>query len=240
MTIYKLFHRSVLVFADLHLAGERNSEIESFVDGLNALDSSSTDEVVILGDLFDAWVGPGGWEEAGMPALREAFCSLKEREVGVWFVRGNRDVLFEQADASLAGGQVVDELLCGDPSAPQLLIHGDSFCLRDTSYQRLRKALRWPPLRKFLCALPRTWRRWLGRRLRGASQGAIGRKPLDSMAVVESAVVDAGEGWGACGVVMGHLHVGDFRELDRGVSLRVLPAWEPGSRGFRLATDSKP
>ena len=166
-------------------------------------------------------------ELAGYAPLVAAFRGLRQRGVELWLLRGNRDVLLEPADLEPFGGRLADRLLAATGSGTLLLSHGDEYCLRDRPYQRLRRALRARPLRWLLRSLPRRLRLGLAARMRGASQAAISRKPLDSMALVEEAVEAALADQGAAGAVIGHLHRAEQRVLAGGGALRVLPAWTP-------------
>ncbi len=225
--VHRLGAQRIRVVADLHLRPDQPAEVAAFAGQLEQLAAPETEALVVLGDLVDAWAGPGCWEEPGYAPLLAGFGGLAERGVELWLLRGNRDVLLEPADLEPFGGRLADRLLAATGSGTLLLSHGDEYCLRDRPYQRLRRALRARPLRWLLRSLPRRLRLGLAARMRGASQAAISRKPLDSMALVEEAVEAALADQGAAGAVIGHLHQAEQRVLAGGLALRVLPAWTP-------------
>ncbi len=230
--------RAVWLVADLHLRPDRPEEVAAFARQLDAL-PAACDALVVLGDLVDAWAGPGGWEEPGFEELVAAFRRLEARGIPAWVLRGNRDVLLEPADLGPLGARLADSLRVTpeEPgAAAALLSHGDEYCLRDRPYQRLRRALRWRPLRAVLRGLPGSLRRALARRMRRVSAEAVARKPLDSMALVDEAVGEALAARGAERAVIGHLHREERRELAGGGRLEVLPAWGPGSPPRPLGT----
>lgn len=221
------------LFTDLHLGAQAPQEITSFAAALGQA-PADLQALVVMGDLFDAFVGPEQWEEPAFQPLCAALSGLSGRGVRVILLRGNRDVLLEPADGARAGAEVADSVLLSTAGGRVLVTHGDQFCLRDRPYQRLRHWLRRRWLRALGRALPYSWRLALARRLRGVSRQAVARKPLDVLALVEPAVVEALEGHGAAAAVIGHLHIAEERLLAGGRRLRILPAWEPGRPALAL------
>ena len=225
--IHRLGRQRLRLVADSHLRPDQPAEVAAAAAHVDALDAADTDALVVLGDLVDAWAGPGCWSEAGFEPLLSAFERLRQRGVGLWLLRGNRDVLFEAGDLEPFGGRLADRLVVETGRSVLLLSHGDEYCLRDKPYQRLRRALRRRPLRWLLRGLPLRLRLRLAARMRGASVAAVSRKPLESMALVDEAVSAALAEQGAAEAVIGHLHREERRTLPCGRTLRVLPAWSP-------------
>ncbi len=218
------------VYADLHLQAERSAEVEAFIAQLKAT-PAQVNQLIVLGDLFDAWTGPEVWREPVFAPLQEAFQALAARGVRLILVRGNRDVLMRPGDAAAAGAVLADAVLwCG--SERVLFSHGDEYCLQDAPYQRLRRLLRNPLLRAGVRCIPAFLRQRLARRLRRHSAEVVARKPLDQVALAPQAVESALTRWHASQAVIGHLHQADLRPLPGGGSLRVLPAWNPGSAPY--------
>lgn len=220
----RLAAERVALFTDLHLQRGAPEEIAAFAAQLEAL-PPDTEACVILGDLFDAFIGKESWD-GPFEQLASAIRALIDRPIRVFVVRGNRDVLLEERD--LPGGpEIVDSILLENGESPLLLTHGDQFCLGDARYQLLRRRMRGPLLRPILRRLPLRIRLNLAGRLRSLSRGEVARKPLDTLALTESAVEEARACHGARGVVIGHLHVDELRFLPNGARLRILPAWNP-------------
>ncbi len=226
--------RGLRVFADLHLHPDRPQEIADFsttCDGLRGGD----EDLLVLGDLLDAWLGPGTWDLPAFRPLASALRALSQSGKRVLLIRGNRDVLLEEIDGREVGAEVMDSVLWSDPDGAQVwLTHGDLYCVNDQSYQRLRRFFRWPPVRSFLRSLPFSWRTWLAALLRSRSRQAVARKPLDRLSLsTEAAALDARERQ-VRQIWVGHLHAAETRPLGEGRILRVLPAWEPGDPGIPL------
>lgn len=218
----------VAVFTDLHLSPMRPAEIQAFAASLTEL-PPRTEALVILGDLFDAYVGPEDLAVGEIPLLWQATSALREAGIPTYLIRGNRDVLMTAADGRRVGIEVVDSVIVRSPAGEHcLLTHGDAFCLGDRPYQRLRRILRQPLLRPILRGLPLGIRRRLAARLRRRSTLEVARKPLDMMALHRPLVATEASRHQAAQVILGHFHCESREVLEGGVGLWILPAWEPG------------
>jgi UDP-2,3-diacylglucosamine hydrolase len=223
----------VALFTDLHLDAARADEIDAFRASLDAL-PGDTEVCVVMGDLFDAYVGGEDWGGAFAP-LAAAFSALQARGIRVLLLRGNRDALLETRDLR-DGPEVVDGVVVGAPGERVLVVHGDEFCLGDRRYQFLRRRLRGRVLRPFLRGLPLRARRALARRMRRLSNAEVARKPLDTLALTPDEAAGAATRVAADAVVVGHLHVDERRKLADGRPLRILPAWQPGTKPYWAAS----
>jgi len=217
------------VFTDLHLSPANPHEIHAFVASLAPL-AGRADTLIILGDLFDAYLGREDFLHPVFDHLRAAIRFLHDRGCPTYLVRGNRDVLLSANDGEQLGFVVVDSILLEMPQGPRVLLtHGDAFCLADLPYQRLRRILRFPGLRALLRGLPLWLRRRIARRLRGYSVLEVARKPLDSLALTLNQVAETMTEAQVEFAVIGHLHASARHELGSGRTLLVLPAWYPGT-----------
>jgi len=222
----------VAVFTDLHLTPAAPAEIFAFTQSLLEL-PANLEALIILGDLFDAYIGNEDLAHPVFADLWKAVEFLGHRGTEVFLVRGNRDVLMTPKDGKRVGVEVVDSvLLAGTESRACLLTHGDAFCLADLPYQKLRRLLRNPLLRPILRSLPLGVRRKVAARLRQHSSKEVARKPLNMLHLDRETVARIAAGEGAQRVVIGHLHQDLQETLERGIELRVLPAWEVGRKPF--------
>ena len=222
------------VWADLHLRDDQPDEILAFANQLQAV-PAEVDSVIVLGDLFDAWIGPETWQNPAFQPLLRSFRALAVQQTTLILVRGNRDVLLDPKDATDLPAVVVDRiLLLADSGQKILLSHGDEYCLNDLPYQRLRRTLRRPWVRFLLRRLPFSLRNRIAARMRGHSQRAVGRKPLDILTLNLDAAQIALTEVGAERAVIGHLHVANKQNLAAGGVLQVLPAWAPSVPAWRF------
>lgn len=215
----------LVVWTDLHLRAEAPDEVQAFAGQVESLRAGET--LLILGDLFDAWTGPESVRASGFAPLRSALLARRAAGETSILLRGNRDVLMRPSQAAALGMELADRVLWQRPTGPVLFSHGDEYCLNDQPYQRLRRTLRRPMVRGLLRCLPARVRIWMGKKMRGHSQEAVARKPLDTLALELGAAERALERAQSSLAVIGHLHSPAEHSLAGGKRLIVLPAWQP-------------
>jgi UDP-2,3-diacylglucosamine hydrolase len=220
--------QNAAIFTDLHLHLDAPGEIISFVQSLGHLPGRA-DALIILGDLFDAYIGREVFVHPYFEPFIRAVEYLRNNNCPTYILRGNRDVMMNKRDGDLLGFTVADSILLETDSQRVLLTHGDAFCLADIPYQKLRRTLRFPGLRGFLRSLPFWARKRIAKRMRGFSKQEVARKPLDSMALTLGQVQTTMAESQAELAVIGHLHAEARHELGPNQHLWVLPAWAPGT-----------
>jgi UDP-2,3-diacylglucosamine hydrolase len=195
------------VIADLHLdVGPSGAEPRAFLELLARL--RGRPRLVILGDLFDAWIGPAQLELAAAQRVVAALRALVDSGTQLEIVHGNRDFLLEQRFEAASGARVhphgfVAEL---DGGARTLFVHGDEFCTLDRGYQRLKRVLRSRPLLWAAPRLPRSLALGVARRLRKASVNALAVKPSEEKQQQRAAVGEWAAASDCSVVVCGHAH----------------------------------
>src|SRR5262249_61798983 len=80
----------VALLADAHPGGPGGAAAP-LVDQLAALPAAGASRLVLLGDLFQAWVGLRRFETPEVAAVVPALRGLRERGLRVDYVEGNRD-----------------------------------------------------------------------------------------------------------------------------------------------------
>jgi UDP-2,3-diacylglucosamine hydrolase len=191
--------------SDLHLDPGRPAATACFLRFL-AGPARDGDQLFILGDLFEAWLGDDAADEHAttvMAALRDY--AATGRAVG--FLRGNRDFLVGQAFAAATGASLLaDEAVTTVGGRRALLMHGDTLCTDDAAYQRYRAVVHRPGVRRAFLALPAALRRGLASYLRSRSQAANATKPAAIMDVSPAAVAAAMDRHGVDLLIHGHTH----------------------------------
>ncbi len=150
--------------SDLHLTDSADGRFAGFA-ALLQRESGWADEIVILGDLFEAWVGDdddSALAEATLAALRTA-----ASQVRLWFLPGNRDFLCGQRFARRSGVRLLPEVHRTDDGL--LLAHGDALCTADQDYQRMRTLVRSRRWQQDVLSKPLAERQRLAESLRAAS-----------------------------------------------------------------------
>lgn len=203
----------VLFISDLHLDPAQPEIARQFLDFLDG-EARRADELYILGDLFEVWLG----DDDPDPAVRtivEALRRLTDAGVRCSFMHGNRDFLVGERFARetgcrlLADGTVTDVL-----GERVLLMHGDVLCTDDHSYQRLRRILRNPVVLWLVRHLSLAQRRRLAQRLRAGSRMHVGTTAPEIMDVNADAVAATMRAAGVRTLVHGHTHRPAVHSLD--------------------------
>jgi len=206
------------VVGDLHLDVDGGKDAPDLVQFARFLKGSDAPVLVILGDLFEYWLGPSHTSTPGGRTVCQQLAAFPGRVV---LIPGNRDVLagseLEAFGIQLAPDGVLGSLPGG---TKMLLLHGDELCIRDVNYQRLRRFLRSPLVRGTLRHLPAFATRAIARLLRKHSEKATPKKaPLEVTQDADEArrrLTAAGAGV----LVAGHAH--RFRDEALGDASRLL------------------
>jgi UDP-2,3-diacylglucosamine hydrolase len=220
--------RSVFV-ADLHLDTSAPRDCIEFTDWLATL--ARIGDLVILGDLFDVWVGPAQARLPGAESVLRALRDLRDRGARVHVVPGNRDFLLDRSFEERTGARLHAEGFVASWRASDgaerrcLSIHGDRLCTLDRGYQRLRRVLRSRPLAWAAPRLPLAVGASLARRLRRASVRAIQAKLADEKSMQEPAAREAASEARADLLICGHAHAARDVRLNAGPRWIVLDAF---------------
>ena len=233
-----------LVITDLHLVPFGDERSDAFCAWCDAL--VDVPVLVCLGDLFSVWVGR---KQALIPETRAVFDALRrlvERGTRVHLVPGNRDAVLDEVFCEVTGGSFhLEGFACDfEGGARAAFVHGDALCTLDRSYLRLRRVLRWEPLRFATRHGPFWLARRIGSRIRGASENAKLTKPPVEKSIRPDAVRALAEATSAMTVICGHAHEVRNEVLDRadgadGIRLVVVGAWESEGDLLRIGTQGR-
>ncbi len=190
-----------IFLSDLHLDSIRDQRFARFAECLES-EAPWAEEVFILGDLFEAWIGDD--DDA---ALATRVCSMLERaarSAAVRVMAGNRDFLIGERFA-----ERTDARLLPDPfrTADHLILaHGDALCTGDEAYQAMRKLFRSPAWQAEMLAKPLAERRAAANGLRTASRVSNAAKPMAIMDADPTAADRLFEDLGGHVLIHGHTH----------------------------------
>lgn len=216
------------VIADLHLDTADETRAREFCDWLDALEGVA--RLAILGDLFDAWVGPAQAGVGIAPRVLQALARCAGRGIAIDVVPGNRDFLLDRSFEERTGVRLHGEGFVARVAGGRVLcVHGDTLCTKDHSYQRLRRVLRSRTLRWIAPRVPLALGSRLARRLRRESVRAVALKLPDEKSIQESAVVAAAQAFRCETLLCGHAHEYRDQRLSGGVRFVVVGAY--GSAG---------
>lgn len=217
------------VIADVHLSGRDPATQKLLFRWLDS-ESFNARSLIILGDLFDAWIGDDAIDPVAQ-SFANHLQKIIHRGVDVFFVAGNRDFLLGDEYARKAGMKRLDEPLVVDNiEPPTALIHGDVLCTDDKPYQRFRTRSRDPIWQAKILRLPILVRRLLARWARFRSRSS---NSLNGLVDVNHQTVQVFmREHNITRLIHGHTHRPALHRLEPSGHTRwVLGDWE-GGRGY--------
>ena len=160
--------QAVDLVSDLHLQASEPATFEAWRAHMAA---TSADAVLLLGDVFEVWVGDDAVDHD--PFLQACAEVLRQARAvrPVAFMPGNRDFLVGDAFLQTCGVQRLQAptlLLWGTQRI--VLSHGDALCLDDEAYQRFRAVSRTPAWQTEFLARPLAERLALAQAMRAQSE----------------------------------------------------------------------
>jgi UDP-2,3-diacylglucosamine hydrolase len=203
---------TTLFISDLHLEESRPDITEAFLTFLDEK-AKGVDELYILGDFFEAWIGDDErtpLQEQIAAALR----NLRDSGTDIFLMHGNRDFLIGQDFCDRAGATLLDDPTVIDlHGTPTLLMHGDSLCTADVEYQKFRANMRNPQWQQMILQRPLEDRQQMARQLREISMAKNQGKEEFIMDVTPEEVVKDMERHGVQRLIHGHTHRPAVHEL---------------------------
>ena len=165
-----------LFIADLHLteySDEKNALFERF-----CAQCTTYDNLFILGDLFNIWLG----DDISLKNYKRPVSVLKKlsKHTQIFILVGNRDFLLGAHFEKKSGCKLIKEpYLVSISNHYYLLMHGDSFCTDDISYQLAKKILRNKIVQFIFLHLPQSLRATIAFKIRQKSKTAKHIKPSE-------------------------------------------------------------
>ena len=213
--------QTVDLISDLHLQASETATFEAWRDYMA---STTADAVLILGDLFEVWVGDDAAESD--PFLQSCAQVLRQtaQRLHVAFMPGNRDFLVGPAFLSDCGVHALsDPCLLQWGAQRMVLSHGDALCLDDRAYQTFRQQVRSADWQAEFLAKPLHERLALARAMRAKSESQkhSGAVYADADAIMALNWLQAA---GADRLVHGHTHQPADHPLGSG-QRHVLSDW---------------
>lgn len=211
-----------LFISDLHLSPDHPRLVRGFVD-LITRSIGHVQELYILGDWFEAWVGDDD-DAAWLDDITMSLAQLHQSGCQIVVLHGNRDFLLGPAFVARFGGQLCpDTVVIDTPKQRIRLEHGDVLCTDDVKYQAFRQISRDPAWQQGLLSQPLAQRRQIAQFMRMQSQMNGANTPENIMDVNAQAVLSALEGVDV--LLHGHTHRPLIHHLPHGKQRMVLGDW---------------
>ena len=193
----------ILIVADLHLVTDevdKNQLFEKFCQ-----QAQSADQVFILGDLFNTWLGDdlSGSHYTNILSILKTLANKTK----VLVMTGNRDFLLSKEFTRQTGCELINSPYLLEVNDHQyVLMHGDELCTDDHSYQQMKSILQHSITKAIFVKLPKKWRLKLSGQLRQKSIKAQQTKTREIMDVNPGAVKELMKKYPGADLIHGHTH----------------------------------
>jgi UDP-2,3-diacylglucosamine hydrolase len=206
---------ATLFISDLHLETDRPDIGKQFLEFMEG-EARAADELYILGDLFEAWVGDDD-PNTHYFTIKRAIRKLGDSGVPVYFMHGNRDFMVGRGFARETGVNILPDphriTLYGQRV---LLSHGDVLCTDDVQYQRIRAMTRDPEWQSKMLEKPLKERIAIAQEARRQSMERTINMSLEIMDVNQQAVEAIIREHDVDVLLHGHTHRPAVHDVDLG------------------------
>ena len=213
-----------LLLADAHLSGPGGPAAPLLEQIRSAVAGGDVERLVLVGDLFQAWVGLPRFETPEIASTVAALVELRRHGLAIDYVEGNRDFFLQGSVYARAFDRLATEGAFTAGGVRYLAVHGDGLDPRDRQY-RFWRALSKSGFSRFCCRrIPAaTARRFVARTEHKLSQTNFQHK----VRIPEEVIRAYGERRLAEGhdvLLLGHYHEPRTWSVDGG-QVRLLEAW---------------
>ena len=143
----------VALLADSHLSGP-GGPAGPLVEQLRALPAQGCDRLILMGDVFQAWIGARRFETEDIRAVLAALHDLRAGGLRIDYVEGNRDFFLKDSIYAGAFDGVVLETSFTVDGVRYLAVHGDGLNDRDWKYRFWRWLSKSRPVRFLVFRIP--------------------------------------------------------------------------------------
>jgi UDP-2,3-diacylglucosamine hydrolase len=214
---------AVAIVADAHLGGP-GGPVAPLLAQLGEIARRRPERLVLLGDLFQVWVGYRQYETPEIAAFLDAVAEVRAAGVAVHYIEGNRDFFLAGGRARAAFDSIGLELAFSTGGVRYLAVHGDGLNDRDRQYLAWRWLSKSAASRLVIRHLPR---RVVGPFVTSTERKLTGTNFKHKVRLPEAAIRRYGERRLAEGhdvLLLGHFHEARSWRVAHG-EIRLLEAW---------------
>jgi len=227
--------------SDLHLDKAHPPLFALFYEFIDSI-KGKAEALYILGDLFEFWIGDDIIDlPIGRPYLPvvEKLKSLSDSGTKIYFIQGNRDFFLGREFMRRIGGELLaDEKVINLYGTPALIMHGDTLCTDDKSYQRMRWVFRLKLFQKIYLAMSPEKRAQKAGEVRGKTNKITQKKSAMILDVNQQQVNKLCKSGGVSLLIHGHTHrpaEHEFKLGDKPVKRIVLGDWRDKACYLRVS-----
>jgi UDP-2,3-diacylglucosamine hydrolase len=209
---------SLFVISDVHLSSENDERAQKLISFLESSPKAG-DAVVLLGDIFDLWIGAHTYFVLRYASVVEALRSAKDRGVSFHYFEGNHDLHLGRFWSGEMGFTVYESGHLFEVGPKKIwLEHGDLTVPNDRGYRFLRWFLRTAPLKWLSYNVPGTLIQKIGGKSSQVSRNYTTQKVVNGDDRVRSFMREYArkkiKETGADLVCIGHTHTFDDFHFD--------------------------
>lgn len=198
--------------SDLHLEDERPDISRAFFALLKTL-HGRVDELYLLGDIFEVWLGDDALTNTAKEAAKH-LSALSQSGCSIYLMHGNRDFLMGAQFAEECAATIINEpFLITLNGESAVLMHGDTLCTEDKLYMDFRRLVRNPVWQQDFLSKSVDARIAFARKARNQSQEDSKEKSYEILDVTPSEVIRVMEENGVRLLIHGHTHRPDRHQL---------------------------
>ncbi|MBZ0112268.1 MAG: UDP-2,3-diacylglucosamine diphosphatase [Thermoanaerobaculia bacterium] len=223
---------SVAVVADSHVSGP-GGPAGPFVEQLVKLPGEGVEHLILLGDIFQAWVGFPHFETEDIRTVVETLTELGRRGLRIDYIEGNRDFYLQGSRYEQTFDRIALETTFEVDGLRYLCVHGDGLDDDDRQYRRWRALSKSWPVRTLVRGLPGP----LARRFVASTERRLGdtnfkhKQRIPREAIERYAVRRLAEGYDR--LLLGHFHEARRWTVEGG-EVEILEAWFTSGRVERF------
>ncbi len=235
--------RSALLFSDVHLSEAHPGLTSALIDWLTSQcinASNPPEQLLILGDLFDAWVGDDQQHhpQAGSSAkeIADVLTRIQQKGIAIGFIAGNRDFLIGEGFMKPFHGRIYQDpcTLKIDGGQRFAISHGDQLCTQDIDYQEFRAQVRDPAWQHDFLAQSLEKRLSIAQNIRAQSETEKSGKAMTIMDITPDDAARLTDDLDADGLIHGHTHRPGCYQMPNHKMRWVLSDWEVGPNGLPI------
>ena len=229
---------SDLVFVgDVHLDRD-DVDLSAFLAYLRGM-PLGVGRVVLMGDLFNLWIGAPELEQEHHRAVIACLKELRSRGTEVHYLEGNRDYRIARANRGVAFDVVGDAGLREDWGGRRIwAVHGDLVNRKDLQYRAWRRASRSTAAWWLYSAIPRARRFAIAESVEKKMRATNAQMKQEFPEALVKDYASRHLQTAGSVMVLGHFHV--ERELRAGPAdegrIFVLPEWKGSRRHLRVTS----
>lgn len=214
---------SVALIADAHLGGA-GGPADKMVEQLSALPGEGCDRLILMGDIFNVWVGDRRFETEAIRRVVRSLLELRRQGMRIDYIEGNRDFFLARSPYAEAFTSIGAEVGLETPFGRYLIVHGDGLNDRDRQYLFWRWLSKSWLSRALILNLPSRIARWALER----TEAALAKTNFKHrVGVPRAAITSFAEGRLAAGhdvLLLGHFHQQESWRVEGG-EVRIVDAW---------------